>query len=725
MREPTYPDRVWGAIRYHGLRWLPMFGLAALTYVLYPVPQGTDVRVPAVGEVADEDILAPFDFVVVKSDEDIEREATELAARARPIYEFRDGVADSLLAVSQEFFDALRDAGRPSEILDVARRAGVNLTGEEAQYLADPAVRRRFQRSTARMITGPLATGVTAPGTIEQETVDDVVVRRDETERTVAREDITTFARYIALDRFHPDPGSSVGDQVFIKILSRFFAPTLVRNESLTEARRAALRAQVDSVKYQVRANERIVAAHEVITSEVHDKVLALRAELLRRGGGGGRDVGGVVGQILTNAVVLTVFWLLLTLYLPDTYASLRMVGTVSLLFALVIVTAALNFRFVHEGSELIPVPFAAIVITMLLNGRIAIVAAMVLALLVGFQAAYGANGFYIAVLGGVAAALSARRVRRRTHILASALLIAVALALAALTVALRVSWPVEDLLSSILRGTANATVSASVAFLALPIFEALARVTTDVTLLELADPTRPLLRRLATEIPGTYAHSVAVANLAEAASNAIGANGLLARVGCYYHDIGKLHRPAHFSENQGSSGNPHDRLPPDVSAGIIRDHVTEGMKLAEEARLPPVVRAFIPEHHGTREITYFLDRARKAGEVSPEDLAGFRYPGPKPQSRETAIAMLADGVEAVIRVLDDPSLERVRDAIDHVVRQRLEEGQLDEAPLTLGQLRTVREAFLRTLSGMYHNRIEYPAESGGITAHWSAASGA
>jgi cyclic-di-AMP phosphodiesterase PgpH len=480
-------------------------------------------------------------------------------------------------------------------------------------------------------------------------------------------------------------------------------------------------------VKYHVREDERIVAAHDPITAEVMEKLTELRRlQVVVFGEGAGTNLRGISGQLLMDLLVLSVFWLLLMLYLPEIYDNLRSVLVFATLFGVVVVGAFLNHRFIHPGSELIPIPFAAMVITVLFNGRIAIVAAMILAVLLGSQAVYGwADAFLISLIGGVTAALSVRRVTRRSHILISAAFVMVAFAIASLTVGLRAGWSIADYLSTVSRGAANAFISASLAFLVLPIFEGMARITTDLTLLELSDPARPLLRRLATEVPGTYAHSVAVANLCEAGCNEIGANGLLARVGCYYHDIGKMHRPAHFSENQGPGGNPHDRLPPETSADIIRGHVTQGMKLAEEARLPKVVRDFIPEHHGTRQITYFLDKARKSGEVPQVESDRFQYPGPKPQSVETAVAMIADGVEAVIRVLDEPSPQRVRDAINHVIKQRLDEGQFNEAPLTLGQLERVREAFERTLEGMRHSRIDYPEEAGGISANWSAASGA
>jgi putative nucleotidyltransferase with HDIG domain len=210
------------------------------------------------------------------------------------------------------------------------------------------------------------------------------------------------------------------------------------------------------------------------------------------------------------------------------------------------------------------------------------------------------------------------------------------------------------------------------------------------------------------------------MANLAEAACNAIGANGLLARVGSYYHDIGKLKKPQYFVENQVKGRNPHDKLKPATSAAIIRNHVRDGLELAEEYRVPRAIRAFITEHHGTGQISYFLEKARERdGAVVPGE---FAYPGPVPQSAETAVCMLADGVEASVRVLHDPNPQKIRDVIEHIVRQRIEQGQLRAAPLTLRQIEVVKDQFARVLTGAYHHRTDYPAASGGITSEFASA---
>jgi putative nucleotidyltransferase with HDIG domain len=252
-----------------------------------------------------------------------------------------------------------------------------------------------------------------------------------------------------------------------------------------------------------------------------------------------------------------------------------------------------------------------------------------------------------------------------------------------------------------------------------LPVAEEFTGIDTYPRLLEWSDLNRPLMRQLSLEAPGTYAHTMAIANLAEAAASSIGANALLARVGAYYHDIGKLKKPQYFVENQPKGRNPHDMLKPSTSASIIRNHVKEGLELAAQHRLPKSVRAFITEHHGTGAISYFLEKARER-DGPPANAGEYAYPGPLPQTPETAIVMLADGVEAATRVLAEPTPQKIREVIEHIARQRMEQGQLRRAPLTLQQLDTIKEQFARVLIGMHHNRIDYPASSGGVTAEFS-----
>jgi hypothetical protein len=216
-------------------------------------------------------------------------------------------------------------------------------------------------------------------------------------------------------------------------------------------------------------------------------------------------------------------------------------------------------------------------------------------------------------------------------------------------------------------------------------------------------------LRRLSLEASGTYAHTINVANLAETAATEIGANGLLTRVGVYYHDVGKMLKPHYFVENQHDGPNPHDKIKPETSASIVKEHVTEGVRLAREAKVPDLIIQFILEHHGTQRIGFFYEKARQEadGDIDEER---FSYPGPKPQSRETAIVMLADSCESATRALQEPTLDRVRDLIHNVVEGKINDRQLDEAPLTLREVAQVEEQFVNILSGVLHRRIEYPS---------------
>ncbi len=717
------PSRLPRLIGFHAVRWACLLGLAILTYLLFPVAGSVDIPMLEPGEISPAEVIAPFDFVVEKTPGEIEREAAALAATIPPIFDFKSAVVDSVRAQADTLFAALTAAPGLDSLTAALANTGLRLTSVEIEYLSAAGRLAAFRNATTSLLERSLAEGVMSPGA-ERPIARDVIVRRNGSEQLARRGTLLTYQLFLDMRYVtHPAPNSTDGDQVFLKFISHLFRPTLVYNAADTEQHRQDIRASVNPIRDSVRVNMRIVDANDPVTNESNRRLIALRAELLRRGGGGGGSLSGIVGQVMANGVVLAVFWLLVMIYRRDIYDTMRHLGVMTLLFAIVLIGAWVNRIQFGAVPQLIPIPFAAMLITVLFRGRVAMVAALVLAILVASQAACGGgDAIFIATVGGVAASVSVRGMRRRAQFLGSVLIVIAAFVVAEVAVGLRSGWNWSDVGMASLSGTSNAVVSAAVAFVLLTVFEAATKVTTDLTLLELADPNRPLVRRLATEAPGTYAHSIAMANLCESACNAIGANGLLARVGCYYHDVGKLKRPSYFVENQVHGVNPHDKLKPDASAAIIRNHVKEGLELADEHKLPEVVKAFIPEHHGTMELAYFLGRARErqsGGEVRVEN---YRYPGPKPSSVETTVVMLADGVEASLRVIADLTPEKLRSMIDHLIQQRIEAGQLEESPVTIAQLARIREEFMRVLAGAYHARIDYPAAGGGITADYEPA---
>jgi len=431
---------------------------------------------------------------------------------------------------------------------------------------------------------------------------------------------------------------------------------------------------------------------------------------------------GDTVGTFWVGTCVTLLFGVLLLLMRPEIYRSARHVVVFAAGFAAVAAVAGFLAREQDPRIELIPVALPVFLYAVLYDARIAAVAAMTLAVLVGSQPSLtGSEALAFCFVGGVASALAVRRIRSRGRAYGFVAIVAAIYAVAAAVSGLLSSDPVAHIAASAAMGAANAVVSAALAMLILPAAETFTRATTDLRLLELSDPNRPLLRRLAAEAPGTWAHSLALASLCEAACNDIGANGLLARVGCYYHDVGKLSHPSYFLENQPpGTRNPHEGMRPAESAALIRRHVEEGLALGHEYGLPEAVLAFIPEHHGTSEISYFAEKARDAepDAVLPPEI--FRYPGPNPRSAETAVVMIGDGVEAALRVLDEPTPATIDQAVGHLIRQRIEAGLLLEAPLTMRQIEFVRRAFVRHAAGMRHARIDYPEDAGGISADWT-----
>ena len=714
---------------YHGARIALAVILALVTYALFPSSPAVDFPVYEEGSVSPTRVVAPFAFDIPKDARELQREREEAVRVAQPVFTYVPAAADSAERRLTRFMQAIAARAQTTDVqaqtrtvIAAADSFGVPLDPAEATYLASTRQRDAVATAVRRAYSGALRAGVAAANALDSVAGGDVILRREGSELRVPSESITSYQTFITRAQdSQPDPNSRIGQTVYTKILRGFFSPTIVLDRAATDARRAELQQQVLPNKYQVRAQEMIVDANEVVQRPHYDKMRALRDEIQKRQRGES-DFGRIVGSVLFNGLVISIFGITLLLFRAQVYSSIRALVMIATVFVIVIVLSALVSNLSPIRPELIPVGIAAIVLSILFDPRISMIAAMILAVLLGGQADFRAtNALFLNLIGGVAAAFSVRVVRRRNQAYYSMLTIAGAYALAAVAIGLTLDRPASEIATSAGWGGVNAIASVMIAMqILLPLAEEFTGIDTYPRLLEWSDLNRPLMRQLSLEAPGTYAHTMAIASLSETAANAIGANGLLARVGAYYHDIGKLKKPQYFVENQPKGRNPHDMLKPATSASIIRNHVREGLEMAAQHRLPKSVRAFITEHHGTGPITYFLEKAKER-DGPPTNPGEYAYPGPLPQTAETAIVMLADGVEAATRVLADPTPQKVRDVIDHIVRNRMEQGQLRHAPLTLKQLDTIKDQFARVLTGIHHNRIEYPAAGGGVTAEFSA----
>ena len=306
------------------------------------------------------------------------------------------------------------------------------------------------------------------------------------------------------------------------------------------------------------------------------------------------------------------------------------------------------------------------------------------------------------------------KKISQRNDILYSTVYVAAAVAVVILSSGILLYNNIKQILLDVILAVFGAFISGILAMGLLPFLESSFSLVTNMKLLELSNPNNPLLKRLLMEAPGTYHHSVMVANLAEVAAEEVGANPMLVRVGAYYHDVGKIKRPFFFGENQLGGTNPHDKISPTLSTTIIISHVKDGLELAKEYDIPKVVSDMIVQHHGTTLVKYFYYTLKNSSE-NPDEIReeDFRYPGPKPQSKEAAIIMMADSVEAAVRSIQEPTLEKIEDMVNNIVKDKMNSNQLNECDLTFRELEVIKACFLRVLKGIYHHRIEYPTEKG------------
>ena len=486
------------------------------------------------------------------------------------------------------------------------------------------------------------------------------------------------------------------------ELLKQSLQPNLTFDVNATAAAQQAARNDTSPVQVQVTANEVVIREGQVVTEQDLEK---LRALGLVNPGIDWKSAVGLLGWALIIAGVVGLF---VERYAAESWTDDRKLMVVGL--SLVVITAA--------GRALIPghtvavyfVPFAAVamMLTVLVGGRTALAVQIAGALHVGIMSGQVELVAYVLVpaLLGMAAV---RRATTAREFVEAALYVALG-DLGVIGTFLLVGRS-ADTLGALQLGAAaliSGVASGVLAFGAIVMLGHLFRITTVFELRELADPNHPLLRQLLLRTPGTYHHSLLVANLAERAAEVVGADPLVARVGAYYHDIGKMRNPLAFIENQTGT-NPHDELDPAVSASIVSAHVRDGLALADRYRLPPQIREIIPGHHGTSLIRYFHNLAQQRGMAIDE--AAFRHPGPKPRSKEAGIVMLADGTEAAVRSLEAKTPETIAEMVERIVSEKVADGQLDDCDLTLRDVQRVKEAFRELLAGVYHERIPYPED--------------
>lgn len=706
------PRRIWpDAVLHHGARALVVLVLSVGIGMLFPAEPGVPIGRWSADTVAERDVLAEIAFDVPKPAADLAGQRREAMAAVAPTFLYRPSAQDSVLAALDALFARLDTAAATSGTAGAAavlEDAGIDADEEQVQIAADAGARERLHQQAALAVQSHFPAGVMMPGAASRVTTDTIRVVREERATATARSSVLSGREFYerALAGLPPGPES----ELLRNVLARFLSPSLVLDAVRTDRERRVAASAVPVNLTRVLQGEAIVRANQQVGEDELLKLDAYRAALRSQGRNvDASNLGGLFGGVLLNALLLGGFAALLLLHRREVYRQFRSVLTIAGIFAFYFLAAFLGVRLELPPVSA-PVAFVAIALAVLWDGRMAFAAACVLAALTAVQEPFSQVHVFVAALaGGGAAALSVRAFRRLSQTWVFIAVVAAAYALVLSGLHLRgADFP---FLLSLGAALASTVLGAILAIGFVPVFEWLTGITTTQTLVGWADLDRPLLRRLAVEAPGTYAHTMQMAALAEAGAGAVGADVLLCRAGAYYHDVGKLARPGHFIENQRGD-NPHDSMDPADSAAVVREHVTEGIKLARREKLPKVVAAFIPEHHGDHTIGYFLAQAReRAAEegAEPPDPALFRYPGPRPGSRETGIAMLADAVESSVRALKNPTKDRIAAQVDEIVSQRAATGQLDDTSLTFRDLAVLKARFAEVLAGIHHQRVDYP----------------
>ena len=653
-----------------------------------------------VGQIAPRDIRAQRDQTFIsasRTDEARDAAADEVRPSTSTIKSPTDNQEDQLLA-----FDTM--SRRTVRVLEL-RDSGSLQADEVVARIATDAPEIPFsQREIVAGMTVERWNAVAAAARVALEATLANPIREDELfeTRNAVRDLVTTDLQ---------DPERSLAGD----LAAAFVAATEEIDEELTAQAEEQARAEVPPVEVMVQVGQRIVNEGDPITVDQFETLDALGLTRPRV------ELGTVIG----NALVALLIAALLVGYLWRFEPAIWYRNRSLLLFVLALVVSAVALRIAADRTLLafvVPTSATVLLIGILLQGASGAVMAGTLAILAGIMNRDALELTVYVLAGGLAALLTITRAER----LNAFVRVAAAMAASNLAVVLAFSLLDQRELVAIaqLGGVAlvNTLLSVALAAGSFALLGNLFGIMTIFQLLELANPSNRLLRRLLLETPGTYHHSVMVGNLAERAAETIGADPLLARVAAYYHDIGKMKNPLAFIENQAGVRNIHDDLSAETSARIISGHIRDGIDLGYEHGLPVQIIGFIPQHHGTSVMSYFHGKAlREAG--GRDELVNertYRYPGPKPQSREAAILMLADGVEASVRSLDEKDEESIRAMVDRIVDGRMEDGQLDDAELTLKNIAQIKDAFVGQLLGMYHSRIKYPDNVVSVEEHRS-----
>lgn len=712
----------------NSLRVKILIGLISVTLIALMFPKGESIESEvSVGSVwTHDDLIAPFSFPIIKDPDVYKAELTAAANSVYPVFTRQDNeltksidslhsydtfmlrIIDSVLSsdslqglnptfLSTSSFNTFKNLRKQERNMVLSRGLGFKQLFASAQG----AVSGLYRRGIINMSSPELSRDSIA---IRMGNVDKIV----RVSYLFTPDEARSYVQDLISSLSYPENVKLALSEYAV----HFIFPNIVYNSKMTTEEVDQAKSNVSRYSGIVNENERIIAKHDRVTKETKLKLESYKKAKGEEVGGGGVYLQ-FLGKFLHIAFLLTLLTIYLFLFRKKIFNDNFKIILLAINFVFIsFITYLINQITVNAPLQfMIFVPAASMLLTIMFDSRVGFYCTVIIVLITG---ALRGNDYTFTAMNLFAGALSVytvRDIKNRSQIFRSFLFILLGYIIAILAFGLERFAPIENILVESAFAGSNALISPVLTYGLLIFFERIFKITTDLTLLELSNFDRPLLKELARRAPGTFNHSMTMGTLAETAAENIHANPLLARVGAYYHDIGKTITPQNFVENQLNNQNIHENLTPEESVSLIIKHVNEGIALAEENKLPQEIIDFIPMHHGTTTITYFYEKAKKLyGEekISKED---YKYPGPRPNTKETAIIMLADGCESAVRSIEDADPAKIENVIDKIVKARMDEGQLDESPITLSDITKIKDSFISILLGQHHRRIRYPKQ--------------
>ncbi|WP_432710844.1 HD family phosphohydrolase [Pedobacter sp.] len=633
------------------------------------------------------DLISPFSFAILKTNPQVVTDKKEALENVLPIYRYE---TDMYSAIEEAFLNEFDVKWKTSGFPENERQA--------------------YKTAAHKLLTYIYKKGIIAPDLKHQKEKKpfDLSLLENNITKTVNSQDLFTVQSALEYAKENFKANNPAYKDVVIGLIENHLQPNIIFDERMTTIVQDNTVNSLSTTHGMVQKGELIIAKNSVIDDEAYQKLLSFRSTYEAQTKTIGDSTLVYIGQILLVGFNLSLLMVFLYLFRKDIFADNRQLSLLLLVITIMLLALTWAIKLNLPSLYYIPFTIVPIIIRILFDTRLALYLHLLVILLAGFFVPNSFEFVYYQITAGMVAIYSIRNLIKREQLLLSALFILSSYFICFLGIGLLREGSFQEIEWA---NFVPFVVSVLLSLLAYPLiyaFERMFGITSDVALIELTNTNNKLLRELAFKAPGTFQHSLQVANLAEAAIFKIGGNSLLVRAGALYHDIGKIENPQYFIENQNTAVSPHDKLPYEQSAQIIIKHVHKGIEITRRHQLPESVIDFIRTHHGNTRVDYFYQSFLKNSPEKFVDENIFRYPGPIPFSKETGVLMLADSVEAASRSLKNPDAQNINDLVERIINYKLEQNQLDNCDLTLKDLETIKLIFKTMLMSIYHVRIDY-----------------